>query len=64
MKKKSKKSRKKSIPQNIGQYLYKNQYGALENLFPKKSMKDIRKIIKWKTNKVKQGNKSHTSREA
>jgi len=34
-------------PKNIGQYLYKEQRGVLEKLFPRKSMKEIRKIIKW-----------------
>jgi len=35
------------IPQNIGQYLYKNKKGYLEKLFPNKSIRDIRKIIRW-----------------
>lgn len=42
---KKKKLRTKSG--NIGQYLYKNQIGILEDLFPEKEMKDIRKIIRY-----------------
>lgn len=35
------------IPHNIGQYLYKNQAGALKKIFPKKTMKEIREMIGW-----------------
>lgn len=38
------------IPKNIGQHIYKNQIGALEKLFPNKSMKEESEIKKkrWK----------------
>lgn len=42
---KAKRKLQDMIPLNIGQYLYKNQIGALQKLFPNKDMKEIRKMI-------------------
>lgn len=36
-----------TIPNNIGQYIYKYQAGTLQKIFPKKTMKEIREIIQW-----------------
>jgi len=39
--------RKKAKILNIGQYLYENQKEILQRMFPKKKMKDIKKVIRY-----------------
>lgn len=34
-------------PENIGQYLYKYNMKSLKKLFPKKTINQIRRIIRW-----------------
>lgn len=38
---------------NIGQYIYNNQPGVLTKIFPDKTMKDIRKMIKFRYPKTR-----------
>lgn len=43
----------KKYKPNIGQYIYSNQPGTLTKLFPDKTMKEIRKMIKFRYPKTR-----------